>query len=323
MKLKKEKKEKKKKQKAIPNDSELNDVKVNTVKTDTLMKVGRIVLWAVILFLLLRGVISLLQPRSDVIVQEMISAYQEDAERRERVQIGAAAFAESFANEYYTCLGSYDKDYAKRLKPYLAKNNDIKAPLGSAYATTVRSSKAQKIIYIDELNYDVDVHLKVDYKPIAEGTDAKTKEVYIRVPVSADDKGNYAVTSMPMYVPVETAANISNVSTYSGTSVESAEKQSIKETLSSFFPVYFGGSANEISYYVTADSNIKKTAAGMVEFKNINSVVVVRDSETGDFLVDAELTVSDDGTDMKQRIFLRMIYEKKHYYVKEINTRPI
>lgn len=323
MKLKKEKKEKKKKEKPVKADVDVGEVKVKALKTDTAMKVGRIILWAVILFLLARGIISILQPRSDVLVQGMITEFQEDAEQWEKVQIEAAAFAEGFATEYYTCLGSYDKEYMKRLKPYVAKNSDIKAPIGSSYATSVVSAKTQRIGYLDSDNYDVDVHLKVKYTPLNESIVAKTKEIYIRVPVSTDGKGNYAVTSIPMYIPVEVAGTISSVGTYTGNTVENKVKSSIKETLSSFFPVYFSGSANEISYFVTEDSDIKRTAAGMVEFGSLNSAVIVQDPETGEYLVDAELIVKDDGTDMRQRLFLRMTYEKKHYYVKEINTRPI
>lgn len=323
MKLKKEKKEKKKKEKPIKADVDVGEVKVKRLKTDTVMKVGRIILWTVILFLLVRGLISILQPRSEVIVQGMINEFQEDVDRREKIQIEAAAFAEGFATEYYTCLGSYDKEYAKRIKPYVAKNSDIKAPIGSSYSTSVLCAKTQRIGYLDDLNYDIDVHLKVKYTPLNESVVAKTKEIYVRVPVSTDGKGNYAVTSIPMYIPVEVAGSISSAGTYSGNTVENKVKSSIKETLSSFFPVYFSGSANEISYFVTADSDIKRTAAGMVEFGSLNSAVIVQDPETGDYLVDAELIVKDDGTDMKQRMFLRMSYEKKHYYVKEINTRPM
>ncbi|MFV0518269.1 MAG: hypothetical protein ACK5MV_12810, partial [Aminipila sp.] len=162
---------KKKEQKKIPESIELeqDDEKVKEVKTDTFMKVGRIILWLVILFLLFKGVVSVLAPSSDIKIEQMITDYRADAELRERMQVQAAAFAEDFAYEYYTFSGKYNSDYEQRVRRYTAKNLDIKSPTGAQHSTKVILSSAEHITYQNNKDLDVDIHLQVEYLPLEEG----------------------------------------------------------------------------------------------------------------------------------------------------------
>jgi len=315
-------KEKKKKE-SVSKEKEHKSDKISVIKTDKWMKIGRIILWTVILFLLLRGIASILAPGSEQRLEQIVTDYQADAKLRETVQVEAAAFAEDFAYEYYTFSGKFNSDYEQRVKRYLAKNLEIKSPSADQYQTIVNLASATEITYESSTNFDVDVHLQVTYVPMAVGAEKKQKDIYIRVPINADKKGNYAVSSMPAYVPQIKAAAIEPVDTYKGGQVETGEIQKIKETLNSFFTAYYSGTSNEISYYLTADSEIKDVAAGMVTFEKLDYATVCRDEETNEYLVDTTLTVLDNKQPMQQRLFLRVDYAKKHYYIKSINTRPV
>lgn len=317
------KKKEKNKKEQIEEVKPQGEKKVSRIKTDGLMKTGRVILWVVIIFLVFRGIVSIISPSSELRMEQIVTDYRADAELRETVQLGAAAFAEDFAREYYTFSGKYNSDYVQRVKQYLAKNTEIKSPVTGQYSTFVNFASAQKVNYQNSKDYDVDVHLQVTYTPINEGQEILQKEVYIRVPVSSNGKGRYAVTSLPAYIPQIEAAQIVGVDTYKGLKVESSEEKKIKETLNSFFSVYYGGTSNEISYYLTPDSNISESAQGMVEYQKLNYATVYRDEVNADYLVEAELTVVDNGQGMQQRLFIRMQYAKKHYYIKSINTRPI
>ena len=320
--MKFKKKEKEKRPKAEISKGEIKE-ETSQIKTDMSMKVGRVILWLVILFLLLRGIVSILAPSSEVRLEKIVDRYSTDAKLRETVQVGAAAFAEDFAYEYYTFSGEFNSDYGQRLKRYLARSLEIKSPESGKYQMNVELSKTFAIYYRSQTDFDVDVHLQVIYNPLAEGLEKEQKDIYIRVPISVDKKGNYAVTSLPEYIPQVKSASITPVDTYKGKQIDSDEIQRIKETLGSFFTAYYSGTANEISYYLTPDSNVRGTAAGMVKFSKIDYATVYKDEQSSDYLVDTELTVLDNNQEMKQRLFLRLQYTKGHYYVKSISTRPI
>lgn len=314
---------KKKKEPEVAIEHQRVDEKVSVIKTDKIMKIGRIILWAVILFLLVRGIASILSPGDEVRLEQIVTNYQADAKLRESVQVEAATFAEDFAYEYYTFSGKFNSDYEKRVKRYLAKNLDIKSPAAGIYKTNVIIASAKQINYESDVDFDVDVHLQVTYIPISDGVEPSQKDIYVRVPITTDKKGNYAVTSLPIYIPQVKPANIRAADTYKGVQVETKEIQKIKETLNSFFTAYYSGTSTEISYYLTPDSEIKDVVAGMVTFQKLDYATVSKDEETNEYLVDTTLTVLDNKQPIKQRVFLRVVYSKKQYYIKLINTRPI
>ncbi len=313
----------KEKKKPVITETEQKEEKVSVIKTDSVMKIGRILLWAVILFLLLKGIAGILAPNSEEVLEKKIIDYRAEAELRENIQVKATAFAENFAYEYYTFSGKYNSDYEQRLKRYLAKNLEIRSPSSGPYSTSVSFATAENIHYKTEKDFDVDVHLQVEYTPLEEGLVKQQKDIYIRVPLQADKKEEYAVTSLPVYIPKTEAAKLTAVDTYKGLQVETSEVNKIKETLNSFLTVYYSGTTNEITYYLTADSDITAAASGMVEYQRLDYATVCQEEGTREYLVDAKYTVTDNGQVMQQRVFIRLQYAKKHYYIKSINTRPV
>lgn len=315
MKLKKRKRYKER-------DGEEKEI-VERIHTDCLMKIGRIVLWVVVLFLLLKGAVSIFAPSSESRLENIVTDYQQGAQLRERNQIQAAAFAESFAYEYYTFSGKMNSDFESRVAGYLAKNLELKAPVAGQVATKVKLSTATEIHYLSDLEMDVDVHLAVSYIPFTDGSIATQKNIYLRVPVTTNKKGGYAVASLPAYIPEIKAAAIDPVQSYSGEQVPTKQVQSIKETLNSFFTAYYEGTKTELSYYLSSGSNVSAGIGGTVSYKKIDYISAYRDQETKEYLVDATITVLDQLQPMQQRLFLRLQAAKGRYYIKDINTRPI
>ncbi|WP_324825087.1 conjugal transfer protein [Sinanaerobacter sp. ZZT-01] len=296
---------------------------VERIRSDRLMKIGRILLWVVILFLLVKGVIGILSPSSESRLQNIVTDYQQKAELRETNQIRAASFAESFAYEYYTFSGKMNSDYEKRVSSYLAKNLEYKAPVAGEVAATVKQATATQIRYLSDTQMDIDVHLVVDYTPLKEGASATQKNIYLRVPVTMNKQGGYAVTSLPSYVPQIRAANIDPVDSYDGEQVATKQVQSIKDTLNSFFTSYYEGSKTELSYYLSSGSNVTAGIEGTVQYKKIDYITAYQDPQSKEYLVDATITLSDEMQPMQQRLFLRLQAAKGRYYIKNISTRPL
>ncbi|MFV0518275.1 MAG: conjugal transfer protein, partial [Aminipila sp.] len=152
---------------------------------------------------------------------------------------------------------------------------------GAQHSTKVILSSAEHITYQNNKDLDVDIHLQVEYLPLEEGAQREQKDIYIRVPITLGSDENFAVTSLPSFIPQTNAASkVTAVDTYKGIQVDNAEVQKIKETLNSFLTVYFGGTANEISYYLTNDSEISKVASGMVEYQNLGYATVCQEVGT-------------------------------------------
>lgn len=272
---------------------------VKKIKTDRLMKVGRIVLWAVILFLLLRGIGSIVSPGSEARLEGIVADYQEVADLRERVQMEAAAFAEGFAREYYTFTGKMNSDYEQRLSRYIAKNVEVKAPAAGKVSAQLRQVSATGIHYISKSEFDVDVHAVVEYMPLTEESQGVIKDLYLRVPVAADKKGQYAVVSLPTYISAEKIGSVEPVLSYTGEQVQSKQIQKIRDTLNSFFAAYYGGSDTEVSYYLASGSDVKAGIGGAVEYQKIDYISVYKDGGSGEYLVDVTITVADEQQPMQ------------------------
>ena len=90
-------------------------VRLMKIKTTGLQRIGKVVLWALVVFLLLKGVASILDNKSQEELQQTIDAYRTAAEQRETVRAGAAAFAENFVYEYYSFDGRSNQDYTARV----------------------------------------------------------------------------------------------------------------------------------------------------------------------------------------------------------------
>ncbi|WP_206457897.1 conjugal transfer protein [Anaerovorax sp. IOR16] len=296
---------------------------IQKIRNDRLMKLGRILLWVVILFLLVKGVVGILSPGSEVRLEKIVTDYQQKAELRETNQIRAASFAESFAYEYYTFSGKMNSDYEDRISNYLAKNLEYKAPVAGEVAATVKQATATQIHYLSDTQMDIDVHLVVSYTPLAEGTSATQKNIYLRVPVTMNKYGGYAVTSLPSYVPEIRAASIDPVDSYDGEQVATKQVQRIKDTLNSFFVAYYEGSKTELSYYLSSGSNVTAGIEGTVQYKKIDYITAYQDPQSKEYLVDATITVLDEMQPMQQRLFLRLQAAKGRYYIKMISTRPL
>lgn len=297
--------------------------KVSKIKTDGLMKGGRIILWTVIIFLLLRGIFSIISPGGEVRMERIVDNYRADAKLREAVQVEAAAFAEDFAYEYYTFSGEMNSDYQQRLADYLADNLEIKNPVSGNVSAEVVNASVTRIKYISDMDFDIDVHLTVIYTPRTEGGAKTQKDIYLRIPVSKDSNSRYAVTSYPSYIPKVPTGKIKEVNSYAGNPVPSSQLQRIKDTLNSFFKAYYSGTKTEISYYLSGSNEVANGIGGKVEFDKIQYILVYKDESTGDYLADTSITVVDNGQQMQQRLFLRLQYSKNRYYIKNISTRPI
>lgn len=304
-------------------------MKIQKIKTTGLRTAGKIILWALVIFLILCGTKSILSASNEDQLKEIIRDYQESTQLREETRTGATAFAESFIYEYYTYTGQLNSDYAERVGAYFASGVDIKNVNATATAAETVSAQTVNISFISDTQMDVDIWAKVKYTSLMGESAGKITEqdVYLRVPVIAENMklgkgGNYAVGSLPMIIPSYEKAKVENFKGYPGTEIPKESKDEIKIVLESFFKAYYEGTDSEVSYYVTDSSNIKKSLSGMFVFHRIEQMSIVQDKSisTSEYLAEVDLTVLDHGQPIAQRMFLTIEKVKKKYYIKKIAT---
>ncbi|MDD4564944.1 MAG: conjugal transfer protein [Eubacteriales bacterium] len=296
-----------------------------TIKTTGLRTVGKVLLWVLVIFLLFRGVVSILDNKSQGDLTKIIDDYKYAAEQREAARSGAAAFAENFIYEYYSFDGRSNSDYADRISRYLADTLNIPKPMGGGAATEVLSAKTVKINILEsDDKMDVDVSVKVRYSAVnvSEGA-ISDKDINIRVPVAYKD-GKYAVDAMPLFIPAEDAADIARATEYSGTGVSQKEEKEIKQILESFFKTYYEGSDQEVTYYLSDQSEIDHGLNGVVIFsgvKRISAYYLEGSDEYDEYLVNAVVSVADNGQAIDQEMYLYLTKTESKYYINEITTR--
>lgn len=303
-------------------------VRLMKIKTTGLQRVGKVLLWSLVAFLILKGVASLLDNRSQEDLQQTIDDYRTAAEQRETVSAGAAAFAENFVYEYYSFDGRSNQDYTERVGRYLAGALSIPKPMGSGVLAEVLSAKTTKISFAfsDEKRMDVDVSAKVRYSSTGDATLsgsailASDKDLNLRIPVAWQD-GKYAVDAMPLFIPPDDAAEIARTPGYSGTEVTLKEKEEMRQMLTSFFKTYCEGSDQEVSYYISPNSEIRHGLNGVVAFSSLKWLTVYYLEAENEYLANVSISVIDNGQELSQEMYLTLIKQGSKYFVDNITAR--
>ena len=291
------------------------------IKTTGFRKIGKILLWALVFFLIFRGAVSILNNRSQEELVKTIDDYRYAVEQRETARSGAAAFAENFVYAYYSFDDHSNSGYTDQVSRYLANAMDVPKPAGSGIATEVLSSKTIKITFVGKNRMDVDVSAKVRYTGVnASGSAIQDKNLNVRVPIAYKD-GKYAVDAMPMFIPDEEAADVLRAEGYGGTEVSQKEEKEIKEVLESFLKTYYEGTDQEVSYYLSARSKIDHGLRGAFSFCGVKRITAYYLEDSEEYLVDAAVSVSDNGQEIEQDIYFYLTKNKNKYYINEISTR--
>jgi len=292
------------------------------IKKTGLRKIGKILLWTLVIFLIIKGAASILDNRSQDELEKTIDEYRSAAEQREAARSGAAAFAENFVYEYYSFDGQAGTEYVSRIGKYLAGSVNISKPIGNSAAAEVMSAKATKISFRSETRMDVDVSAKVRYTATENTTGGAlpSKDLFIRVPVAYKD-GKYAVDATPIFIPKEDAADVAGAEGYTGTEVSQEEKQELRQMLESFLKTYYEGSDQDVSYYVSKTSTIKHGLDGAVSYSGIKRMSAFYLDGEGKYLVNAAVSVLDNGQEIEQDMYLYLSKEGEKIYIDEITTR--
>lgn len=300
------------------------------LRKNTFFKVLRFIIWSMLFFFFVRGVIVSIRPDPTAKVNSIIKEFQANLSTYQNQNGEILAFAQNFVKEYMTYQAGEEFDYIDRLKPYATDtitNTAYRFPGGST--STVLYAEAYKQTQYSPTQYDVWVMTTTAYTTRLVSDDGVASEeqtedtVILKVPVSIS--GNrYIVEDFPAFVADNQKADYEKI-VYSGKESTAEIKNAVELALTNFFTAYYESDQSVIDYYLSPNADRSKFIGlkGRMVFEEIEELrVYSNENSTTDFFALVTLSVKDrNNAVMIQHYNLNIVYKDKQYYVLDMDVR--
>jgi len=320
------------------------------LKKDTGAKILRFVLWGILIFLTVRGVISIVKPDQTAEIKEEVKRMESDVKKNVEQNTEILAFAEQFVKEWYTY--STEEEFKIRVSSYVIPDilsqqyiHDFKS---TAIVTDVNAYRVATYA-----NGQYDVYASVTYtntrlEAVSEGTEeannktqkkSKTKDTIKQVPVTTTSsqlvqipiqvtendryiaEGIPLVVSDPEYLPDKYVKNEVSLAKIDDTSL-------YQETVSNYLKAYYGDTQSVTDYFLAADAVNREQLYGFIdpgkiEFVTVNEVKAYRKAE-GEALCIVTYQIKDISTQtvsLQQCNILIDDQSIQRLYIKNMDTK--
>lgn len=301
------------------------------LKSATGIRIARYTLWTLIVFLLIRGAVSVLKPSPLSTILDNQEKFEAKLSKESLLESRAFSFAENFAKEYFNLYFGNAEDYTNRLSKYMDRR--IIDTLDKNGYMTTDYVKAYSVERYSENQLDVFVYSKVQFRTekaeqdkVQDVTqrqyDIHQKDVYIEVPIFYDDNGNMIVEDAPLIVSAPDAANYELKDTYLGKEIADNDTTNlIKDSLNQFLKAYYQEEQTQLDYFLKSPGSIVAVRSGD-EFTGIESIkVIVLDSNKYKAIV--EYKTNSPGKTINQKINIDLTFESDRYLVESMDTRTL
>ena len=301
------------------------------LKSATGIRVARFTLWALIVFLTIRGAVSVLRPDPINSILDSQKNFEAKLSKENLLESRAFSFAENFTEEYFNLFFGDSEDYTNRLSKYMDKEI-INSLDRSGYMTT-DYVKAYSVERYSETQVDVFVYAKVQFrteKPeqdkIQDVTkkqyDINQRDVYVKVPIYFDENGNMIVEDAPLLVAAPEKVNYKLKDSYLGKEVANNDTtNAIKDSLNQFLKSYYQEDQTQVDYFLKTPGSIKAVRSDN-SFNGIESIkVIVLGSNKYKAIVENKITSS--GKNLKQKVNLDLVFEGDKYLIESMDTRTL
>lgn len=316
----------------------------SVVRKNTGMRILRVLLWGLLIFFFIRGVIVSLRPDPTKEVNDTIENFQAELVSFQETDNEILAFAENFAVNYMTYEQENEADYVSRVSQYASKHvvSAVSDMRFSGRNSTVLYSKAYRKEEYSKNQYNVWVLLTVQYDYTERNTTTEeategegsslfiertvTESTILKIPVYAN-KQNYIIEDVPLFVNDDIKDGSLEFVSFSGKEAGRTIAAEIETSLNNFYKAYYEYTQNVINYYLTptADPSQFIGLNGRVSFQSIGSLsVYYTDPEKQDdnYTVIVTVVVTDkNGMELKQNFNLQMQYKDGQYHIGRMDTR--
>lgn len=306
-----------------------NDVYL--LKKNTSMKFLRILLWVMLGFFMVRGIVTLLRPDGVQQVSQMIHDFRMEFNERKEENEEVLGFAQNFAKEYLTYQKGGEKDYRERIRPYVSQNiyrmerliefgEDAKAVYVKAYRKEEYSGDQMDVYVMAEVEYAIQELME---DGITLRTNIESRNTILKIPVYVRD-GKYAIENLPMFVSDEISLEGYAVEEYYGMEVGDGEKSLIEESLVNFLTAYYTQEQGVINYYLGKDAQKDKFLGltGRYRFVEMVSLKCFQEEGRPDIVCIPEFRIADiNETMLLQKFSIRVRKEEDRYYITDMDIR--
>jgi hypothetical protein len=283
-------------------------VRVPVIRTPggLLKRLGRAVLWMLVVVLLLRGVASVLEPREPATVVEApraaATAWPDD---------DARAFAADFARAYLSYSPKRPDVSARAVQAFaspelassIAPEYDERAPRQEVKAVTVA-----RVVTLDSRHALVTVAATVEGAPATR---------YLTVPVARDAAGGLVVSDLPSFAAAPARAALEQPTT---DPLPLSERSAVEGVVSRFLKAYLAGDASGLEYLVPAGVRIDAPTLRH-ELVNVTALSLAAPAVARERLVLATVRARDEasGAEFGLRYRLRLVLRDR-WYVAAVNN---
>jgi hypothetical protein len=272
-----------------------------------LKRLGRALLWVLVVVLLLRGLAGVLEPRDPgrvVQAPRPASIAWPDDEAR--------AFAAEFARAYLSFRPGHADQAARAVQAFAAPElagSIVPEYDGDAKPQTVVSVVPARSVALDAQHALVTVAVAVDAAPVTR---------YLTVPVARDATGGLVVSDLPSFAAPPARAS---VDADEAEPLPVSERAAIEPVVSRFLAAYVAGDPSAIEYLVPAGVRIAAPGPGL-EFAGVASLELAAPSAGRRRIVLATVRARDQagGGVFSLRYRLALVREDR-WYVAAINEK--
>ena len=322
------KKHKTHKTQAITNINADNYIKP---RKNTGMKVLRVVLWVMISFVFVRGIISSLRPDPVSEMQRQTAAFMREVRDSENQSFEIESFAQNFAREYLTYEPGGMDDYISRITPYISGHVTFSGISNFRNTASASYVNAYRMEPYSQDQYDVYVMAVIDYtaRQYIEGASTVTAEqdsTYLKIPVRVHGQGRYIVEDHPVFIAPPDRSTHEYTQFY-GPEADRDVNAEIERILGNFLPVYYQENQTRIDYFLAPEANREdfKGLDGRYRFARLNNTRSYSDPiGRGSFLSLVEITLEDrNGQQLIQRFNILIRRQEERYYIVGMDTKTV
>jgi hypothetical protein len=224
-------------------DRESSRAPVMRTPAGLLKRLGRVLLWVLVVVLLLRGLVAVVAPREPAAVVPSLRpaspAWPDDEAR---------AFAADFARVYLSYSPRDPEGYVRGLQAFVAP--ELAGSIAPEFAEDAERQAVGAVTVARSAVLD-DRHALVTVAATVTGETVATR--YLAVPVARDGRGGLVVSDLPSFAAPPARASDARVAVEP---LAGAERAGIEDVLSRFFAAYLAGDARELEYLVPAGVRI-------------------------------------------------------------------
>lgn len=328
---------KKKQKKPKPEKPKKPKTEEYVLKKNTGMKVLRIVLWVMLIFIFIKGIVSIFQKEDGIDeVNAIISSFRQEFSTVKDENEELLSFAQNFGREYLTYRIGEKDDYIARIREYASStvynNSNLVDFKASAVCTYINAYRKEEYA---AGQYDVYVYAIVEYEKQILNEDGQTymaevtqEETTMIVPVYAS-AGRYMVEDIPLFVADSVADDSYTAqSGYSGGAAlaDATKVEAVQTSIINFLTAYYTAEQSVIDYYLasTADRSSFVGLNGRYSFEYLDSIKCYQNAD-GSMLAVVCFVIKDTVNEAQLyqefNVLLKEDQASGRYYILDMNTK--